>query len=38
MNDIWTLYYARWVIEDGQPDRDVGEIFDRFALTFWSDE
>jgi hypothetical protein len=38
MNDDWTLHYARWVIEDGQPDRDVGEIFDWFALTFWSDE
>lgn len=38
MNDDWTLHYARWVIEDGQPDRDVGEIFDWFAPTFWSDE
>src|ERR1700734_790535 len=29
---------ARWFEEDGQPDRGTGEIFDWFALTFWSGE
>ena len=31
------LRYARWVIADGEPDRDVGEVFDWFALTFWTE-
>ena len=26
----------RWVIEDGQQDRDAGVIFDSLATTFWT--
>jgi hypothetical protein len=38
MNCEWHLHYEGWVIEDGQPDREVGETFDWFALSFWSEE
>jgi hypothetical protein len=31
MHAEWNLHYARWVIEDGQPKRSVGDVFD------WSD-
>jgi hypothetical protein len=37
MQPEWNLHYARWVIEDGEPDRNVAEIFDWFALTFWTE-
>ena len=33
----WNLHYARWVIEDGEPERNVGEVFDWFAITFWTE-
>lgn len=32
------LHYAGWVIEDGQPDRDPGEIIRWFATAFWTAE
>jgi hypothetical protein len=32
----WNLYYARWLLSDGEEDRRVGEIFDWFALDFWT--
>jgi len=38
MRSEWNLHYAGWVIEDGQPDRSIGEIFDWFAITFWTEE
>jgi hypothetical protein len=38
MNCEWHLHYEGWVIEDGQPDRQVGKTFDWFALSFWSKE
>ena len=34
----WHLRYARWVIDDGEPDRHVGEVFDWFAITFWTEQ
>lgn len=34
----WNLHYARWVIEDGEPDRSVAEVFDWFAVTFWTEQ
>jgi hypothetical protein len=34
----WNLYYEDWIIGDGEPDRQVGDVFDWFALAFWSDE
>ena len=37
MSSVWNLHYRRWVIEDGQPDRHVGETFRWFAVEFWSD-
>ena len=37
MPSEWNLHYARWVIEDGEPDRDVGESFEWFAVEFWSE-
>jgi len=36
MSDEWNLYYARWLLNDGEEDRRVGEIFDWFALDFWT--
>jgi len=37
MPSEWNLHYARWVIDDGEPDRDVGESFRWFATEFWSE-
>jgi hypothetical protein len=37
MPSEWNLHYARWVIQDGEPDRDVGESFEWFAVEFWSE-
>ena len=34
----WNLHYEDWIIGDGEPDRRVGDVFDWFALAFWSDE
>jgi hypothetical protein len=34
MQSEWNLHYARWMIEDGQSDRRVGEVFRWFALEF----
>lgn len=31
----WNLYYFRWVIDDGEPERRVGDVFEWFALSFW---
>jgi hypothetical protein len=30
----WSLHYPRWVIEDGYPDREVGETFEWFNVDF----
>jgi hypothetical protein len=38
MNGEWHLHYEGWVIEDGQPDREVGETFDWGALSYWSED
>jgi hypothetical protein len=32
----WNLHYARWVIDDGEPERRVEEDFDWFSLEFGS--
>ncbi|MDE1162345.1 MAG: hypothetical protein PW792_10425 [Acidobacteriaceae bacterium] len=37
MERDWNLHYARWVIDDGEPELHVGEEFDWFAVSFWSD-
>ena len=37
MPSEWNLHYASWVIDDGEPDRDVGESFRWFATEFWSE-
>ncbi len=34
-NADWNLHYFRWVIDDGEPERHVGEIFEWFAVEFW---
>jgi hypothetical protein len=33
----WNIHYDDWIIGDGEPDRDVGDIFEWFALAFWPD-
>ncbi len=33
----WNLHYASWIIGDGEPDRSIGEVFDWFALEFWTE-
>jgi hypothetical protein len=41
MNDVpteWNLYYAAWIIGDGEPHRNVGDVFDWFTVEFWSAE
>ena len=38
MQTEWHLNYARWVIEDGEPERRVGEVFDWFAVAFWTEK
>ena len=37
MESVWNLHLQRVVIEDGEPDLHVGDIFD-WPLTFWVDE
>lgn len=37
MHNEWNLHYASWIIGDGEPDRSIGEVFDWFALAFWSE-
>ena len=34
----WNLHYEDWIIGDGEPDRRIGDVFDWFALAFWSEE
>ena len=34
----WNLHYEDWIIGDGEPDRYVDDVFDWFALGFWSGE
>ena len=36
-NAEWNLHYSRWVIDDGEPERHVGETFEWFAVEFWPD-
>ncbi len=36
MDFEWNLHLLRGVIEDGEPERHVGEVFD-WPVTFWSD-
>jgi hypothetical protein len=36
-NAEWNLHYSRWVIDDGEPERHVGETFEWFAVSFWPD-
>ena len=37
MPSEWALHYARWIIDDGEPEREVGESFIWFAVEFWSE-
>jgi hypothetical protein len=36
MNPEWNLSYEEWIIEDGQPHRDVGEVFKWSAIALWT--
>ncbi len=36
MPKIWNVHYARWIIDDGEPEPEVGERFHWFALACWS--
>ena len=33
----WNLHYFRSVIEDGEPERHIGDVFDWFAISLWSE-
>jgi hypothetical protein len=35
MTPEWNLSYEDWIIGDGQPHRDVGEVFKWFSVAFW---
>jgi hypothetical protein len=35
---VWSLHYWEWMIGDGEPHRKVGEMFDWFALEYWSEQ
>ena len=37
MQREWNLHYPSWIIGDGEPDRDVGDAFDWFAVDFWGE-
>jgi hypothetical protein len=37
MESMWNLLLQRWVIEDGEPELHVGDVFE-WPLTFWVDE
>src|SRR6516225_11301259 len=32
----WNINYARWIIDDGEPEREVAECFRWFAVEFWA--
>jgi hypothetical protein len=32
----WNLNYPSWMIEDGTPDREIGDSFEWFAIEFWT--
>jgi hypothetical protein len=36
MNPEWNLSCEDWIIGDGQPHRDVGEVFKWGAVGFWT--
>ena len=36
MPSEWNIGYARWIIDDGEPEREVGECFRWFAIEFWA--
>jgi hypothetical protein len=38
VNAEWHLHYEGWVIEDGQPNREVGETFSWGALSYRIEE
>ena len=38
MNADWNLRYSRWVIDDGEPELHVGEDFEWFAISLWTEE
>ena len=37
MHPEWNLHIFRWVIDDGEPELHVDDVFDWFAISFWSD-
>jgi hypothetical protein len=37
MNPEWNLHLFRVVIDDGYPEHHVGDVFEWFAIVFWSD-
>jgi hypothetical protein len=38
MPNEWNLRYDAWIIGDGEPNCSVGDVFDWFAVEFWSEE
>ena len=38
MPSEWDLHYARWIIEDGQPNRHIGETFVWFVVEEYADQ
>jgi hypothetical protein len=36
MTPEWNLSYEAWIIGDGEPHRTVGEVFEWFAVAFWT--
>jgi len=38
MPNEWNLRYDAWMIGDGEPNRDLGEVFDWYAVEFFSVE
>ncbi len=36
MSSTWSIHYDRWVIDDGEPEREVGECFRWSVLAFGS--
>jgi hypothetical protein len=36
MPSEWNLYYPSWMIADGEPNGQVGEVFEWFSIEFWT--
>jgi hypothetical protein len=36
MTYTWSIHYSRWIIDDGEPEREIGERFSWPVVAFGS--